>query len=150
MEKRHFCGIIIRRLRLIEPHERRTAIPTKTLRPEATLATLEKRILSSLDSHKAEDIVSLNLEGKSDFADRMIIANGTSLRHVGALADHVVEVLENAGCKSVRVEGKEGCEWVLVDAGDIVVHLFKPEVRSYYNLEKMWSVSLPAPAEATY
>ncbi len=74
----------------------------------------------------------------------MILANGTSLRHVGALADYVVDVLKAAGYSSISVEGKEGCEWVLVDAGDIIVHVFKPEVRSYYNLEKMWSVSLPS------
>ena len=110
---------------------------------------LEQIILTSLDTHKAEEIVSINLEGKSDFADRMIIANGNSLRHVGALADYVVDVLKKAGYESVRVEGKEGCEWVLVDAGDIIVHVFKPEVRTYYNLEKMWSVSVPQ-AEVAY
>ena len=73
----------------------------------------------------------------------MIIASGTSPRHVSALADYVVDVFQKAGCKHVNVEGKEGGEWVLVDAGDIIVHIFKPDVRANYNLEKMWSVALP-------
>ena len=85
----------------------------------------------------------MNLEGKSDFADRMIVASGTSQRHVGSLADCVVEALKKAGYKNVSVEGHAACEWVLVDAGNVVVHIFRPEVRGYYNLEKMWSVSLP-------
>ena len=73
----------------------------------------------------------------------MVIASGTSQRHVGSLADHVVEALKKAGYERIAVEGKELCDWVLVDAGDVVVHIFRPEVRSYYNLEKMWSVALP-------
>lgn len=73
----------------------------------------------------------------------MVIASGTSQRHVGSLADRVVETLKHAGYEHVTVEGKELCDWVLVDAGDIVVHIFRPEARSYYNLEKMWSVELP-------
>lgn len=85
----------------------------------------------------------MNLEGKSDFADRMIVASGTSQRHVASLADCVVDALKKAGYNHVSVEGEDACEWVLVDAGNIVVHLFRPEARNYYNLEKMWSVSLP-------
>ena len=73
----------------------------------------------------------------------MIVATGNSQRHIASLADYVIDVLKKSGYKNVNVEGQEGCEWVLVDAGDIIVHLFKPEMRSYYNLEKMWSVSLP-------
>jgi ribosome-associated protein len=111
--------------------------------PKISLTHLERIILSSLDNHKAEDIVSIDLTGKSDFADRMIVASGTSARHVGALADHVVTELKKAGYESVPVEGKDSCDWVLVDAGDIVIHLFHAEARAYYNLEKMWSVSLP-------
>jgi ribosome-associated protein len=85
----------------------------------------------------------VDLAGKADFADRMVIASGTSQRHVGALASHIVEALKKAGYKNVPVEGEEVCDWVLVDAGDIVVHIFRPEIRSYYGLEKMWSVALP-------
>lgn len=79
----------------------------------------------------------------------MIIASGTSQRHVGALAEHVVTALKHAGYESVPVEGQESCDWVLVDAGDVIVHIFRPEARKYYNLEKMWSVTLPQ-LEAAY
>lgn len=93
----------------------------------------------------------MNLAGKADFADSMLIASGTSSRHVGALADRVVQALKSVGFEHVMVEGKESCDWVLVDAGDVVVHIFKPEARRYYNLEKMWSVALPQPSlEAAY
>lgn len=125
------------------PAERRSAINIKTSFPKPTLAKLERIILSSLDTQKAEDIVSIDLAGKADFADRMVIASGTSARHVASLADKVSEALKKAGYQHIPVEGKENCDWVLVDAGDIIVHLFKPEIRSYYNLEKMWSVALP-------
>ena len=87
-------------------------------------------------------MTSINVEGKSDFADRMVIASGTSARHVSSLADRVTDALKKAGLEHIPVEGKDTCEWVLVDAGNIVVHLFKPEARAYYNLEKMWSVSV--------
>lgn len=123
--------------------ERRTAITTKKLFPKLSLLQLERLILSSLDQHKAEDLVSIDLTGKSDFADRMVIASGTSQRHVSALASHVIDALKQAGYEHVPAEGKETGEWVLVDAGDIVVHIFRPEVRSYYNLEKMWSMAIP-------
>jgi len=126
-----------------------TTIPIKPLFPKFSLKQLEKIILTSLDDRKAEDIVSMNLIGKSDFADQMIVASGTSQRHVGALADCVVEALRKAGYQNVSIEGQESCEWVLVDAGNVIVHIFRPEVRGYYNLEKMWSVSLPQ-AEVAY
>lgn len=130
------------------PPERRTPILTKPF-PRPSLAQLERLISTSLDTHKADNIVNINLEGKSDFADRMIIASGNSQRHVAALADYVVDVLKKSGINHIAVEGKEDCEWVLVDGGNIIIHIFKPDVRSNYNLEKMWSVSLPQ-AEAAY
>ena len=111
--------------------------------PNISLSQLEHLITASLDNNKAEQITSIDLTGKSDVADRMIVATGTSARHVGSLADHVVLALRKAGYEHVPVEGKETCDWVLVDAGDVLVHIFRPEARSYYNLEKMWSVSLP-------
>lgn len=125
------------------PFERRTAIPTKTSFPKLSLKQLERLILTSLDDQKAQEIVSINVEGKSDFADRMVIASGTSARHVSSLADRVVDALKKAGYQHIPVEGKETCEWVLVDVGNVVVHLFKPEARAYYHLEKMWTVSVP-------
>jgi ribosome-associated protein len=106
-------------------------------------------VLSSLDKLKAENIVSVDVTGKADFADRMVIASGTSQRHVASLADKVIEALKSAGYQHIPVEGKESGDWVLVDAGNVIVHLFRPEVRTYYNLEKMWSVELPQ-LEAAY
>lgn len=129
--------------------ERRTAIAPKTLFPKLSLTHLERLILTSLDTHKAEDLVSIDLTGKSDFADRMIVASGTSQRHVASLASHLVEMLKKSGYENVPTEGQESGDWVLVDAGDIIVHIFRPEIRSYYNLEKMWSVTVPQ-LEAVY
>ena len=126
-----------------------TTITTKVLFPKLSVKQLERIILSSLDDHKAEDVVSINLVGKSDFADLMIVASGSSQRHVASLASHVVDALKKAGFPNVPVEGQDSCEWVLVDAGNVIVHLFKPEARSYFNIEKMWSVSLPQ-VEAAY
>lgn len=104
---------------------------------------LTKLIHSSLDDDKAEDIVSIDLKGKSNFADAMIIASGRSQRHVASIADHIAQKLKDAGHPPLSVEGVELCDWVLVDAGDVIVHIFRPESRKYYNLEKMWSVALP-------
>ncbi len=97
-------------------------------------------ILSRLDEDKAEDIVSIDVKGKSSFADCIVVASGRSARHVGALADHLLRALKDAGYGRARVEGLPQCDWVLIDAGDVIVHLFRPEVRAYYNIEKIWSV----------
>lgn len=123
-------------------------IPNKTIYPKISLSNLEHLIVSSLGDHKAEQIVSIDLTGKSDVADRMIIASGTSARHVASLADAVMESLKEIGYQHVPVEGKDGSDWVLVDAGDIIVHLFKPDARLHYNLEKMWSVAAATRAES--
>ena len=109
--------------------------------PKLSLPQIERLIFNALDTNKAERIVTVDLTGKSDVADRMVVASGTSTRHVGALAEYVVTALKHAGYDNVPVEGKESCDWVLVDAGDVVVHIFKPETREHYNLEKMWSAS---------
>ena len=92
---------------------------------------------------KAEDTVSIDLRKKSSLADTMVVTSGRSHRHVGSVADRVVENLGKAGCKNLRVEGMPHCDWVLIDASDVVVHVFRPEVRAFYNLEKMWSGSRP-------
>jgi ribosome-associated protein len=102
----------------------------------------------SLDDDKAEDIVVIDLAGKSSIADFMIIATGRSQRQVAALAEHVREKLAALGVKRVSTEGLSQADWVLIDAGDVIVHLFRPEVRAFYNLEKMWGVSLGDPALA--
>lgn len=96
-------------------------------------------MLASLEDDKAEEIVSIDIRGKSSFADMLIVASGRSARHVGALADHLLRKLKDAGVHDVRVEGMPQADWVLVDAGDVVIHLFRPEVRSFYNIEKIWS-----------
>jgi ribosome-associated protein len=104
-------------------------------------------VLTSLEDDKAEDILAIDIRGKSSFADMLIVASGRSARHVGALADHVMRKLKESGVKDVNVEGVPHCDWVLVDAGDVVVHLFRPEVRSFYNIEKIWAAS-PGPTPA--
>jgi len=101
--------------------------------------------LTSLEDDKAEEIVSIDIHGKSSFADMLVVASGRSARHVGALADHVMRKLKEAGVKDVRVEGMPQADWVLVDAGDVVIHLFRPEVRAFYNIEKIWSGGHAAP-----
>ena len=108
-----------------------------------TEALLLKTILAQLEDDKAEDVVTIDLNGKTALADGMIIATGRSSRHVAAIADHLVEKLKASGAKRLRVEGMPHCDWVLVDSGDVIVHLFKPEVRSFYNLEKLWSENAP-------
>ena len=93
----------------------------------------------SLDDDKAEDIVVIDLAGKTDFADFMVIANGKSQRQVGTMADHLQRKLKAKGLKGIAAEGVPACDWVLIDAGDVVVHLFRPEIRDFYNLDKMWA-----------
>ena len=100
-------------------------------------------ILGTLDDSKAEDTVTIDLAGKTSLADAMIVTSGRSSRHVGAIADHVIEALKEHGRKDLRVEGMPHCDWVLIDAGDVIVHIFRPEVRSFYNLEKLWSSESP-------
>ena len=101
---------------------------------------LEDVILARLDDDKAQDIVHIDLRGKSPMADSMIVASGRSHRHVGAIADHLLRALKEAGYGKAKVEGLPHCDWVLIDAGDVIVHLFRPEVRTFYNIEKIWSV----------
>ena len=105
----------------------------------------------SLDDMKAEDVVEIDLVGRTSIADTMVIATGRSQRHVGSIADKIVQSLKDHGFGRVRVEGMPACDWVLIDAGDLIVHVFRPEVRGFYNLEKMWGVDRPTerPADLT-
>ena len=98
------------------------------------------RILASLDDDKAENIVTIDLEGRSALCDAAVIASGRSSRHVGAMADHLARRLKESGYGTRPISGQAQGDWVLVDAGDVIVHLFRPEVRDYYDLEGMWSV----------
>jgi ribosome-associated protein len=101
-----------------------------------------------LEDSKAEGVVSIDVAGKTTLADLMIIASGRSNVHVGAIADRVIRACRAAGYPAPRVEGMPHCDWVLVDAGDAIVHIFKPDVRQFYNLEKMWSADRPGEAQA--
>lgn len=98
-----------------------------------------RTVLASLDDAKAEDTVTIDIQSKSALGDYMVVASGRSHRHVGAIADRLVADLKQAGCGPVRVEGMRHCDWVLIDAGDLIVHVFRPEVREFYNIEKMWA-----------
>ena len=108
-------------------------------------------IQESLDGDKAGDIVVIDLAGKSSIADYMVIASGQSTRQVGAMTDHLVRKFKEIGLRGAKVEGQPRNDWVLVDAGDVIVHLFRPEVREFYQLEKLWSYQTPdsAPAATT-
>lgn len=118
--------------------------PPRELVPEtAKRSELLAEILHWLDEAKAEKLVSIDLEGKSSIGDYMVIASGRSDRHVGAIADQLQKKLKERGLERVRVEGQRTCDWVLIDTGDIIVHVFRPEVREFYNLEKMWQADRP-------
>jgi ribosome-associated protein len=97
-----------------------------------------KLILSRLDDMKAEDTVTIDLRGKSAFSDYMVVTTGRSNRHVGAVAENVAKGLKETGVKKVHIEGLPNCDWVLIDSGDVIVHVFRPEVREFYNLERLW------------
>ena len=111
--------------------------------PEISLVDL---ILNTLDDAKAEETVSVDITGKSSLADHMIVTSGRSQRHVGAVADQVISALRDNGFGKPRVEGLPHCDWVLVDTGDVIVHIFRPEVREFYNIEKMWQADFAADA----
>jgi ribosome-associated protein len=109
---------------------------------------LESLILNRLEDDKAQDVVFVDLKGKSAMADGLVVASGRSHRHVGAMADHLLRALKDEGYGKVRVEGMPHCDWVLIDAGDVIVHLFRPEVRAFYNIEKIWAVEPPTRSAA--
>ena len=126
--------------------------PGSTLQPQPPLPpsepdSLHALVLQSLDDDQAQEIVSIPLEGKSAIADHMVIASGRSTRQVAAMAQKLAERIKHGGFGHARIEGLPAADWVLIDAGDVVVHLFRPEVRSFYNLERMWAFG-NAPAAA--
>ena len=99
--------------------------------------------LASIEDMKAENTVEIDLAGKTSLADTMIVTSGRSDRHVGAIAERVIKDLKDKGFGNARVEGLPACDWVLIDAGDVLIHIFRPEVRGFYNLEKMWGADRP-------
>src|SRR5204863_4139855 len=104
-------------------------------------------VLASLENMKAEDTVTIDLSKKTSIGDYMVVASGRSNRHVGAVADNILKDLAASRVAGVRVEGMPNCDWVLIDAGDVIVHVFRPEVREFYNLERLWTQN-PAAAKA--
>ena len=107
------------------------------------ISNLKSKIINILDKNKALDIVTIDLNGKSSIADHMIIASGTSSRHIQALSEQVLEKFKANGLKNCKIEGKESGDWKLIDGIDLIVHIFNPEKRKFYELEKMWSELIP-------
>lgn len=126
-------------MRLTKKKTRRK--PKTTPRAHPTQPLLDC-IVHSLEDDKALDLAVIDLKGKSSLADFMVVVSGSSQRHVGAMADHLLERLKDAGFERTRPEGLPDANWVVIDAHDVIVHLFRPEVRRFYNLEKMWAASL--------
>ncbi len=116
-------------------------VPALKARPDAD-ETLNL-ILSRLDDMKAEETITIDLRGKSSITDYMIVTSGRANRHVGAIAENVAKGLKESGIAAPHVEGLSNCDWVLIDSGDVIVHVFRPEVREFYNLEKMWTSDKP-------
>ena len=107
------------------------------------ISDLKKIVIKTLDTNKAQNIISIDLKDKSSMAEFMIIASGTSSRHIQSLSEQVLEKLKDSGVKDSKIEGKDSAEWKLVDGIDLIVHIFHPEKRKFYELEKMWSEFIP-------
>jgi ribosome-associated protein len=123
---------------------RKTSTKTAALQaqPDANQPDADKTlslILSRLEDMKAEETVTIDLRGKSAYSDYMIVTTGRANRHVGAIAENVTKGLKENGIKNIHVEGMPNCDWVLIDSGDVIVHVFRPEVREFYNLERLWT-----------
>ena len=132
---------------------KKDAAPDAAPAPETkgdSVEALHALILHQLDEDQAQDTISIPLAGKSSIADHMVIASGRSTRHVAAIADKLAQRIKQEAGRSVRVEGLPNADWVLIDAGDVIVHLFRPEVRSFYNLERMWSFGDAPPVAAAH
>jgi ribosome-associated protein len=133
------------------PKARKTARKTSTqaaaLKAQPDAGKTLNLVLSRLEDMKAEETVTIDLRGKSAFSDYMIVTTGRANRHVGAIAENVVKSLKENGIKSIHVEGLSNCDWVLIDSGDVIVHVFRPEVREFYNLERLW-IQGPTTAKA--
>lgn len=125
-----------------------TAAQNETPAPVSVVDGPEAKALSDyiqdvLEENSAQDVIEIDIRGKSSIADYLLVASGRSNRHVAALADYVQRALKDRGLKDLGIEGQTAADWVLIDAGDVILHIFRPEVRVFYNLEKIWSVPLP-------
>lgn len=125
----------------------RMTTASSILPAETTVQSLLDLTLQTLDDAKAEEITTIDLSGKSSIADFMVVASGRSHRHVGAVAERLARDLKDKGFGRIRQEGKDNCDWVLIDAGAVIVHIFRPEVREFYNIEKMWMAERPEDIE---
>jgi ribosome-associated protein len=123
--------------------------PPETVGAVRSTDTPLQAVLASLSDSKAEDVTAIDITGKTTLGDHMVVASGRSHRHVGAIAEHLLHDLKEGGFGNARVEGLPQCDWVLIDAGDVIVHVFRPEVRSFYNLEKMWAAEPAAKVRLT-
>jgi len=123
---------------------RTKATPVAVLKARPDADETLNLILARLDDMKAEETVTIDLRGKSSISDYMIVTSGRANRHVGAIAENVAKGLKENGIAAPHVEGLPNCDWVLIDSGDVIVHVFRPEVREFYNLEKMWTSDKPA------
>jgi len=124
-----------------KPAARKKSKKVAALKPGAAASKNKvlNLILARLEEDQAANTIQIDLRNKSTIADTMVVTSGRSNRHVNAIAEHVIESLHKSGAARVRVEGMPNCDWVLIDAGDVILHIFRPEVRSFYNLEKMWA-----------
>jgi ribosome-associated protein len=118
---------------------RKTSTETAALKAQPDADKTLKLILSRLEDMKAEETITIDLRGKSAFSDFMVVTTGRANRHVGAIAENVAKTLKENGIRNLHVEGMPHCDWVLIDSGDVVVHVFRPEVREFYNLERLWT-----------
>jgi ribosome-associated protein len=130
--------------KLVKPKAAKAA---KAPKSESEVNKTLALILARLDDMKAEETVTIDLRGKSAYSDYMVVTTGRSNRHVGAVAENVAKGLKETGIKKIHVEGLTNCDWVLIDSGDVIVHVFRPEVREFYNLERLWSAT-PTPLQA--
>jgi ribosome-associated protein len=128
---------------LASPRDRRRGAPESVSKARPAAEETLRLILASLENMKAEETLTIDLRGKSSIGDYMVVTSGRSNRHVGAVADNVLKDLAKAGIAGVKVEGMPHCDWVLIDSGDVILHVFRPEVRTFYNLEKMWMGARP-------
>ena len=134
-----------------EPDVKKAAPKAKAVKKAAGPRPFEKllkAVLAQLDDDKAEEIVSIDLEGRADYADVMVVASGRSARHVASIADHLAEKVKADGFGRAVVEGEKTGDWAIVDCGDVIVHVFRPEVRSFYDLEAMWTAGAEHRAQA--
>ncbi len=136
------CSVIWKGTTLTTVHAKgnaRSVFSKSQVRGDDAAARALQLVLNSLEDSKAEDIVTINIAGKSALGDYMVVVSGRSNRHVMAISDHLISDLKDEGLGNARVEGKETGDWVLIDTGDIIVHVFRPEVREFYNIERMWA-----------